>query len=81
MSLGKSRVVWIDQLRGFAFFCVLFSHLNTYSQIKQVIGSFHMPLFFIISGLLLNPERRFFIKCRHWGYHTCGPALHYFPSG
>ena len=57
MSSGKTRVVWIDQLRGFAFFCVLFSHLNTYSQIKQVIGSFHMPLFFIISGLLLNPER------------------------
>lgn len=49
----KKRIEWIDSLRGFAMFFVIFGHAfyirNNF--IRNYIYSFHMPLFFFISGL------------------------------
>lgn len=53
----KQRVEYIDAMRGFAIILVIIGHLiqtyycNVYSNaIFRVIYSFHMPLFFFISG-------------------------------
>ena len=54
---NKRRILWIDQLRGIALFFVVIGHVALPSNIKSVIYSFHMPLFFIISGLTLNHEK------------------------
>ena len=51
---NKIRILWIDQLRGIAIFLVVLGHVAIPARIKSVIYSFHMPLFFIISGLTLN---------------------------
>ena len=53
----KRRIMWIDQLRGLALFFVVVGHVALPPRIKSVIYSFHMPLFFIISGLTLNHQK------------------------
>ena len=53
----QRRILWIDQLRGIALFFVVVGHVALPPRIKSVIYSFHMPLFFIISGLTLNNEK------------------------
>ncbi len=50
----KKRIVWIDQLRGLAFYFVVLGHMLADCDFKVWIYSFHMPLFFIISGFNLN---------------------------
>lgn len=49
----KKRVEWIDTLRGLAMFFVVLGHafVEKNNIIRNYIYSFHMPLFFFISGL------------------------------
>lgn len=51
------RIVWIDQLRSIAFFFVILGHVALPDEMQSVIYSFHMPLFFLISGLTINREK------------------------
>lgn len=53
----KKRIVWIDQLRGLAFYTVIIGHMSIQKSFKNWLYSFHMPLFFMISGLNLNIEK------------------------
>lgn len=53
----KKRIIWIDQLRGLAFYTVILGHMSIGKGLKNWMYSFHMPLFFMISGLNLNVER------------------------
>ena len=46
----KERIVWIDQLRGIAFYFVILGHMNVPEMLKSWIYSFHMPVFFFITG-------------------------------
>lgn len=48
------REEWIDVLKGFAIFCVTFGHLSCNCLLEKHIYSFHMFLFFFISGYLYN---------------------------
>ena len=47
----KKRILWLDILRGIAMFLVIYGHTTQNVQIQKYIYSFHMPLFFIISGM------------------------------
>ncbi|MDQ1275317.1 MAG: hypothetical protein QG610_890 [Euryarchaeota archaeon] len=52
------REDWIDSLKGIAIILVVIAHLNfVSSELNQYIYSFHMPLFFFISGYLFNTEK------------------------
>lgn len=51
MEKIKKRVYWVDILRGLAMFLVVYGHTSKSTEIKHIIYSFHMPLFFIISGM------------------------------
>ena len=47
----NARIEWLDVAKGFgAFFVVLGHTLSTGSSMRGLIFSFHMPLFFILSG-------------------------------
>lgn len=46
------RIEWIDSLKGFGIFCVTFGHLSCNLLLETHIYSFHMFLFFFISGFL-----------------------------
>lgn len=54
MNKENERVYWIDITKGIAIILVVIGHTicygNTGPIIKSVIFSFHMPLFFIMSG-------------------------------
>ena len=45
----KKRVQWIDCAKGIAILLVIIGHTIGY-PIREMIFSFHMPLFFILAG-------------------------------
>lgn len=47
----KKRLDWLDIAKGIAILLVIVGHtVNNPSPIRQIIFSFHMPLFFILAG-------------------------------
>lgn len=50
----KQRLIYFDITKGFAIFLVVLGHIFNGSRFDRWISSFHMPLFFIISGCLLK---------------------------
>ncbi len=57
MEKSKARIVWIDQLRSIAFLFVIIGHVAIPEEFQSWIYSFHMPMFFLISGLTVNREK------------------------
>ena len=53
----KSRILWIDELKGVAIFLVIVGHvlisrfLPQFQPFHTAIYSFHMPLFMFLSGI------------------------------
>jgi len=66
----KKRIDYIDLLRGFAIFLIVFYHMIGYSKnlsnILIYLSSFHVSLFFLISGFTYNLKdisfKDYFIK-------------------
>lgn len=58
-NLSKNRIDWIDTAKGIGILLVVFGHAFTMenSLIKIYIYSFHLPLFFFLSGLLFKYEK------------------------
>ena len=60
----SKRINWVDNLRAFGLLLVMTGHIESinpaghmeYTILKDYIYSFHVPLFFFISGFLFNPE-------------------------
>ncbi|MDO4623708.1 MAG: acyltransferase family protein [Eubacteriales bacterium] len=51
--MKSERIDWIDTAKGIGIILVVFSHLTTDGQfLRNFIFSFHMPLFFFLSGFL-----------------------------
>lgn len=67
----KERIAFADALKGFAIFCVLWGHALQYlhgadydylgNSMYEFIYSFHMPLFFMISGFFFSPSSKDFL--------------------
>lgn len=50
----KKRLDYLDMVKGIGIFFVVLGHMQDISTVTRVwISSFHMPLFFIVSGLLM----------------------------
>lgn len=58
MEPKKQRIDWIDMLRGVAMIIVVIGHMNFTGNEKLYIYSFHMPLFFMISGITFGLSRK-----------------------
>lgn len=55
MGENKIRLNYLDMSKGFGILLVIAGHIYERNSFAEVwIYSFHMPLFFIISGMLLN---------------------------
>jgi len=59
----QDRISWIDRARGIALICVVVGHLGP-SVIGKYITSFHIPLFFFLSGLTFSHEDSFGVFLR-----------------
>lgn len=49
----KERLDYIDIAKGFAILAVIVGHYSDISLVDRFIWSWHMPLFFILSGYFL----------------------------
>lgn len=58
----KQRVEYIDILKGFGIILVVLGHVTLNSDLYHFIYAFHMPLFFIISGMFLHDKPGFIRK-------------------
>lgn len=59
MIKSKQRLGYIDSLRGFAMLLVVFGHIiyhsfNLETNSYKIVSSIHLPLFFYISGFVVN---------------------------
>ena len=76
--MDNRRINWIDMAKGYGIIAVFIGHMVQNSLLGLFVYSFHLPLFFFLSGYLFNPNDRFgaFIKkkCR-------GILLPYFTLG
>ena len=52
--MAGGRLNWIDALKGWGIFLVTFGHLRPWLPLETHIYSFHMCLFFFISGYLFR---------------------------
>ena len=52
------RLQYVDIARGIAMICIILGHLGNPS-INRVVFTFHVPIFFFITGYFTNNKRRF----------------------
>ncbi|WEV72736.1 acyltransferase family protein [Bifidobacterium sp. ESL0790] len=69
----RQRVAWVDTAKGITMFLVFFGHLNAtwFPALASTIGViflFHMPAFFVLSGIFFRPGGSFvrLVKHRAW---------------
>ena len=63
----KQRIAYIDAMRGFSMFLVVYSHVLTYTfgkvasgwSLNSIISTLHIPLFFFLSGFLMYKDKQF----------------------
>lgn len=53
----NTRVEWVDVAKGIGIILVVLGHNQSPDYIIKFIYSFHMPLFFFLSGYLTNPSK------------------------
>ncbi len=51
--MEKNRLQYIDIARGIAIICIILGHLGI-SQINRIVFTFHVPIFFFITGFFTN---------------------------
>lgn len=62
-EIDNGRVQYIDIAKGIAIICIILGHLGSY-QINRVVFTFHVPIFFLITGYFVNNNQSFgsFVK-------------------
>jgi len=59
----STRAGWVDAAKGIGILLVVLGHnqINSFLPVfQQFIFSFHMPLFFLLSGMFFKPQTEFF---------------------
>ena len=51
--MEKRRIQYIDIAKGIAMICIVLGHLGN-PQINRVVFTFHVPVFFFITGYFIN---------------------------
>lgn len=54
LEMQNKRIIWIDIAKGIAIMLVVVGHAAVSHSLANFIFAFHMPLFFIASGLTTN---------------------------
>ena len=64
---GGGRLEWVDVARGVGIVAVVVGHVWTRGPLRDAVYSFHMPLFFLLSGLLSRPQAHGAFALRQFG--------------
>lgn len=60
-SMEAKRIEYIDTAKGIAMLCIVAGHLGV-DSVNRIVFSFHVPIFFIISGYFLHDKDGFIRK-------------------
>ena len=75
----EKRIEWVDIAKGIAILLVIIGHTVKFGSLsRNIIFSFHMPLFFILSGYTFRPAtnaKTFFKHLRKNFLHLILPCL------
>ncbi|MBE6924176.1 MAG: hypothetical protein E7466_02905 [Ruminococcaceae bacterium] len=77
LTAQNQRTEWIDCARGIGILLVVLGH-GVYGQLRGIVFSFHMPLFFILSGMTyrLSAEgRQLGKRCKQALFKLILPAV------
>lgn len=58
MKVQSERIRWIDIAKGIGILLVICGHSTNGGAVMGVIYSFHMPLFFILSGMIVQSIKK-----------------------
>lgn len=56
MNHLPKRIRYIDIAKGIAIICIILGHLGS-SEINRIVYTFHVPIFFLISGYFFNDRK------------------------
>ena len=56
MTTLNNRIKWIDTAKGLGLLCVILGHLGV-PYLSTWIYTFHMPLFFFLSGIVFSGRK------------------------
>lgn len=59
---GQNRVPLYDNLKAVGIILVVLGHVTENHILRNFIYSFHMPLFFFISGMLYKPQKHYTLR-------------------
>ncbi len=57
-SEREGRIAWIDVAKGYAMLCVIAAHIGA-GGLGTLMYTFHLPIFFFLSGFLFRADRPF----------------------
>jgi acyltransferase len=59
LPMNKSRVQWVDTAKALAIIFVVMGHMGYSEEVRTLIYGFHMPLFFMLSGMFVSTKDNF----------------------
>lgn len=54
---SKQRLGWIDISKGSGMLLIMLGHAPIPEELKKAIYTFHVPLFFLLSGILFSVQK------------------------
>ena len=58
-SLLNKRIVWVDNAKAIAMFCIVLGHIMVESFTQSIVYSFHIPTFFFLAGYCFHDRLPF----------------------
>ena len=59
-KVSTGRISWIDMAKGYGILFVIIGHLRCGLVVYKWIYTFHIPLFFLLSGYVFSPKGNFY---------------------
>jgi len=79
---SAARIYWLDALKAIGLFFVILGHTDGIAEwLRRYIHSFHIPLFFFISGYLVSQKSLTAHFSQVWRRHFRSLILPYFTFG
>lgn len=71
--MTRDKIIWINNLKGLAILAVVLGHIDT--PLTQFIFSWHIPLFFFLSGLTIKTDVNIFAAIKKDFYRLVIPFI------
>lgn len=74
-TLRQSRLPYIDIAKGIGILLVVLGHVQTYASVHDMVYLFHMPLFFLLSGMVFKKDESWWVCMKKKLVHLLLPYL------